>query len=105
MIYPTPVQFDREDRTFGGKWTLRQVVYLFCGLGAAGVLSTVYWLLTGRLDPFTIAGLFVVFGAPAAAFAHLSDPEVEKFRGMPLDRYLESVTRFNFLPRTWPPRS
>lgn len=105
MHYPTPVQFDKEDKVIGGRFTLRQFVYGMAGVAAAGVVSIVYWLFAGRLDPITIIALLVIFGAPGFALGALSGPDCRSFGGGPLDRYIVSVIRFRRLTKTWPPRS
>lgn len=104
MYYSTPVQFDKEDKIFGGRFTLRQFVYAMSGVAVAGVLSVIFWLYTSRLDPVTIIALLVIFGAPGAVLGVQSDPEKRDFGGGPLDQYIISVIRFKYLTKTWPPR-
>ncbi|SHJ44122.1 PrgI family protein [Desulfofundulus thermosubterraneus] len=104
MYYPTPVQFDKEDKIVGGRFTLRQFIYLLAGPAAAGVLSTICWLYTNRLDALTIIVMLAVFGAPGAALGILSDPDCRRFGGGPLDQYIFSILRFTFLTKTWPLR-
>ncbi|MGB9791124.1 MAG: PrgI family protein [Thermacetogeniaceae bacterium] len=105
MYYPTPVQFDKEDKVIGGRFTLRQFVYSMAGVAAAGFVSTIYWLLTGTLDPLTIVLMLVVFGAPGFAFGVLSGPDCRMFAGGPLDQYIVSVIRFRKLQKEWPPKN
>lgn len=105
MYYPTPVQFDKEDKVIGGRFTLRQFVYSMAGVAAAGFMSIVVWLFTDRLDPLTIFMMLVVFGAPGFILGALSGPDCRMFAGGPLDQYIVSVIRFKKLQKEWPSRN
>jgi len=78
-IYPMPLELDKEDKIFGGKFSLRQAIIFLVGMGLAMAVFIETYRFFNIVFSATIAAVIGVFAFFAANFNK---------DGMTLDKYI-----------------
>jgi hypothetical protein len=78
-IYPMPLELDKEDKIFGGKFSLRQAVIFLIGAGLTMVAFIELYKFTNIVYALTVAAIIGVLSFFAANFNK---------NGMTIDKYI-----------------
>jgi len=78
-VYPMPLELDKEDKIFGGKFSLRQAIIFIVGVGLGMAAFIETYKIFNITFAITIAAIIVVLGFIAANFNK---------DGMTIDRYI-----------------
>ena len=93
-MFEVPVQLEREEKIFGGNFSIRQMIFIIVGIGIGAVFFTKYF----SKDLFTAVIVWIAFSAAGAfmAFFKKDDVEIDKYIVMYL-RFLLSQKEYLFI--------
>jgi len=91
-MFNVPLQLEREEKIFGGSFSLRQVIFVIAGVGIGAMFFTAYF----KRDLFVSLLLWGIFSFTGIFLAFFKKEEIE------IDRYIVMYIRFMLSPREYP---
>ncbi|ERM92485.1 hypothetical protein O163_04790 [Caldanaerobacter subterraneus subsp. yonseiensis KB-1] len=91
-MFEVPIQLEREEKIFGGNFSVRQMIFVIAGIGIGAVFFTKYF----AKDLFAALAVWTAFSAAGAFLAFFKKDDVE------IDKYIVMYLKFLLSPKEYP---
>lgn len=91
-MFEVPIQLEREEKIFGGNFSVRQMIFVIVGVGIGAVFFTKCF----SKDLFTALVVWAVFSAAGAFLAFFKKDEIE------IDKYIVMYLKFLLSQKEYP---